>query len=109
VLTIARWRAPSRERRHLSRAVQRYALAEREHFHRAGVVEFHTVAERSALYEQIVDRLRDLERPLPEDALRRLQLILSEPPPVRDYGLRAEQRNARIASVLADLTGTDRG
>ena len=71
MLTVSRvWRAPGRERRRLSREVQRYALAEREHFHRASVVEFDTVAERSALYERIADRLRDLERPLPEDALR---------------------------------------
>jgi hypothetical protein len=103
MLTIARWRAPDRERRRLCREVQRYALAEREHFHRASVVEFDTVAERSALYERIAERLRDLERPLPEDALRELELLLSEPPPVRDYGLNAVRRNERIASVLAEL------
>ena len=105
MLTVTRWRAPGRERRRLCREVQRYALAEREHFHRASVVEFDTVAERSALYERIADRLRDLERPLPEDALRGLELILSEPPPVRDYGLNAVRRNERIAAVLAGLEG----
>lgn len=103
MLTIARWRAPGRERRRLFRDVQRYALAEREHFHRASVVEFDTVAERSALYERIADRLRDLERPLPEDALHDLELFLSEPPPIRDYGLNALRRNERIAAVLAEL------
>jgi hypothetical protein len=105
VFTIVRWHGLSRERRRLSRAVQRYALAEREHYHRAGVVEFDTLAARSALYEQIVDRLQDPDRPLPEGTLRRLQLIISEPPPIRDYGPRAEKRNARIASVLAELDG----
>jgi hypothetical protein len=67
------------------------------------VVEFDTVTERSVLYERIADRLRDLERALPEDALRDLELILSEPPPVRDYGLNAVRRNERIAAVLAEL------
>jgi hypothetical protein len=105
VLTIARWRAPGRDRRRLSRAVQRYALAEREHFHRASVVEFDTVAERSALFERIAERLRDLDRPLPEGALRDLEIILSEQPPVRDYGLNAVRRNERIAAVLAELEG----
>ena len=105
MLTIARWRTPGRERRRLSREVQRYAVAEREHFHQASVVEFDTVAQRSALYERIAERLRDLDRPLPEDALRELELLLSEPPPVRDYGLNAVRRNERIASVLAELEG----
>lgn len=105
VLAIARWRAPGRERRRLSREVESYALAEREHFHRASVVEFDTVAERSDLYERIVARLRDFDRPLPEGPLRRLEVILSEPPPVRDYGLNAVRRNERIASVLAELEG----
>lgn len=103
--TISRWRAPGRERRRLSREVERYAFSEREHFHRASVVEFDTVAERSALYERIADRLRDFDRPLPEDARRDLELILSEPPPVRDYGLNAVRRNERIAVVLAELEG----
>jgi hypothetical protein len=103
VVTIARWRACGRERRRLTREVQRYAHAEREHFHQASVVEFNTVARRSDLYGQIAERLRDLDRPLPEDARRELELILSEPPPVRDYGLNAEKRNERIAAVLAEL------
>ena len=84
---------------------ERYALAEREHFHRASVVEFDTVSERSALYERIADRLRDLDRPLPEDARRDLERLLAEPPPVRDYGLNAVRRNERIAAVLAELEG----
>lgn len=33
----------------------------------------------------------------------RLERLLAEPPPFRDYGVAAKERNARIESILRDL------
>jgi hypothetical protein len=92
-----------RERRRLARRVRAHARAERERYHRAGVIEFDSIAVRTALYEQIARRLDESSRPLAESGLDQLESLLAEPPPVRDYGPRAAARNERIASVLADL------
>jgi hypothetical protein len=101
--TISRWRAPARRRRRLARAVARYAKEERERYHRAGILEFETLAARSALYEEIAQALQAPDRDVSQVALARLRLLLAEQPPVRDYGPRAQERNAHIAAILADL------
>jgi hypothetical protein len=92
---------PARHR--LARAVRRHARDEREHCHRAGVIEFASVAARTALYERIAERLEDTDRPVAALGVERLERLLVETPPFRDYGPRARARNARIESILADL------
>jgi hypothetical protein len=103
VQTISRWRAPARERRRLARAVTRYAREERERYHRGGVLEFETLAARSALYDQIAQVLEDSGSDISKVAMGRLRLLLAEQPPVRDYGVRAQERNDFITAILADL------
>ena len=93
----------ARARRRLAGAVRRRAHDEREHFHRGGVIEFDSIARRTALYERIAQRLEDLDRPVAEPGVGRLERLLVEPPPFRDYGRAAKERNARIESVLGDL------
>jgi hypothetical protein len=83
--------------------VRNYAQSERELYHRARVLELDSVATRATLYDQIAQRLEDGGLPLAETGLRRLEGLMAIPPPVRDYGPRAEERNAHIASILADL------
>jgi hypothetical protein len=100
-------------RRRLARAVRRHARNEREHLHRGGVIEFRSIAARTALYEGIAARLEDLDLPVAVRGIESIERLLAEPAPFRDYGPRAWARNARIGSVLADLeveqtdTGTD--
>ena len=101
--TISRWRAPARERRRLARAVTRYAYQEGEKNHRAGILEFQTLATRSALYDEITAALRDSDCDISQAAIGRLRLLLAEQPPVRDYGPRALERNDHIAAILDDL------
>jgi hypothetical protein len=98
----------ARERRRLSRAVRTRAHEEREHCHRGGVIEFASVARRTALYEGIADRLEELDRPISALGIGQLERLLAEPPPYRDYGAVAKERNARIELVLRALEG-DRG
>lgn len=93
----------ARSRQRLARAVRRHAHDEREHRHRGGVIEFASVAARTALYERIAERLTDLDLPVAARGVGRLERLLAEPAPFRDYGPRARERNARIESVLADL------
>jgi cell fate (sporulation/competence/biofilm development) regulator YmcA (YheA/YmcA/DUF963 family) len=83
--------------------VRAYAQAEHEQYHRAGVLEFDSVSARAALYERIAARIEDTARPLAEEGLRRLEDLIAEIPPVRDYGPRAQDRNELIAAILADL------
>jgi len=92
-----------RTRRRLVRAVERRAEFEHEQCHRGGVVEFESVAARSALYGLIVRRLQDGRSSLPPAGLKELEHLLAEPPPHRDYGANAEARNDRIARVLERL------
>jgi hypothetical protein len=103
VFTFVHRRAQDDERRRLARSVRGYAQAEREEYHRAGVLELGSVAARTALYEQIAERLEGTDGPLPAEPLERLRALIAEPPPIRDYGPRAEERNTRIAAILADL------
>ena len=93
----------ARGRDRLARAVRNHARREREHCHRAGVVEFASVAARTALYDAIAQRLEELDRPIAPRGLARIESLLAEPPPFRDYGPAATARNARIATILADL------
>jgi hypothetical protein len=97
----------ARARRRLARAVRKYAVDERELRHRASVVEFASIAERTALLEQIADRLGDLNRPVAALGVERLEHLLAEPAPFRDYGPAAKDRNERIGSILRSLE-TDR-
>jgi hypothetical protein len=93
----------ARARRRLARAVRNFVVDEREHRHRAGVIEFASIAARTALFAQIADRLEDADRPLAVSGVERLERLLAEPAPFRDYGPAAKQRNARIESILRDL------
>jgi hypothetical protein len=93
----------ARERRRLARGVRTRAHEEREQCHRGGVIEFASVARRTALYERIAERLEDLDHQVAVLGVRRLERLLAEPPPYRDYGAAAKQRNARIESILRDL------
>jgi hypothetical protein len=93
----------ARSRQRLARAVRRHARDEREHRHRGGVIEFASIAARTALYERIAERLADLDLPVAARGIAGLERLLAEPAPFRDYGPRARERNARIESVLADL------
>jgi hypothetical protein len=97
----------ARARRRLADAVRRRAYEEREHCHRGGVIEFASVARRTALYERIAERLQELDRPVGALEVGRLERVLAEPPPFRDYGLAAQERNTRIESILRGLE-TDR-
>lgn len=103
MFTFVHRRTESHERRRLARSVRAYAQAEREEYHRAGVLELGSVTARATLYEQVAERLEAAEDTLPVEPLERLRALIAEPPPVRDYGVRAEERNARIAAILADL------
>ena len=96
----------SRERRKLAQSIRRYSREESEQNHRAGVIQLGTLAARATLYERIGKRLEDADHELSEQGLRDLRLLLSEAPPVRDYGPRAGERNARIAAILAELEGS---
>lgn len=92
-----------RERKWLARRVRAFAHAERDQYHRAGIIEFDSIAIRSALYELIARRLEDSGRTVGKGGLSQLESLLAESPPIRDYGPRAEARNERIASILAEL------
>jgi hypothetical protein len=106
VFTIGHRRTPSRERRKLAQKVRRYSREEHERYHRAGVIQLGTLAARSALYDRITALLEDPESDPSPQGLDDLRLLLSEVPPVRDYGPRAGERNDRIASILAQLEVT---
>jgi hypothetical protein len=55
------------------------------------------------LYERIAKRLEKLDYPVAYRAVEGLERLLAEPPPFRDYGPAAKERNARIESILVDL------
>lgn len=93
----------ARARRRLACAARSRAREERDHCHRGGVIEFASIARRTALYGKIADWLEELDRPVARRGVERLERLLGEPPPFRDYGLAAQERNARIASILRDL------
>ena len=103
MFTFVQRRSVARERRRLAREVRAYAQAEHEQYHRAEVLELDSVAARAALYERIAERIEDSARPLAEEGLRRLENLIAESPPVRDYGPRAQGRNQLITEILADL------
>ncbi len=69
------------------------------------MIEFASIARRTALYERIAERLEELDHPVAALGVGRLERLLAEPPPFRDYGLTAKERNARIESILCDLKG----
>jgi hypothetical protein len=93
MFTFVQRRSVARERRRLAREVRAYAQAEHEQYHRAGVLELDSVAARAALYERIAERIEDISRPLAEESLRRLEHLIGESPPVRDYGPRRAETN----------------
>lgn len=64
---------------------------------------FASIAARTALLMAIADRLDDIDRPVARLGIERLERLLAEPAPFRDYGPRAIERNARINSILEDL------
>jgi cell fate (sporulation/competence/biofilm development) regulator YmcA (YheA/YmcA/DUF963 family) len=103
MFTFGQRRSVARERRRLAREVRAYAQAEHEQYHQAGVLELDSVAARAALYERVAERIEDISRPVAEESLRRLENLIAESPPVRDYGPRAQDRNELIAAILADL------
>jgi hypothetical protein len=90
-------------RTRLARALRAYARDEREESHRSAVIELGSVAERTALLEDLLRRLENTARPVSNAGLEQVERLLAEPLPFRDYGPRAEQRNQRIAAILADL------
>lgn len=97
------WTREGRRRRRLAADVQRRSQEERHHLHHAGVVELDSIRIRTALYETIVLRLWDSSHPASPAALEQVEELLAERPPIRDYGLRAQQRNERIAAVAVAL------
>jgi hypothetical protein len=103
MFTFVQRRSIARERRRLAREVRAYAQTEHEQYHRAGVLELDSVSARAALYERIAERLENAASPLAAEGLRRLEDLMAEAPPVRDYGPRAQDRNELIAAILADL------
>jgi hypothetical protein len=103
MFTFVQRRSVARERRRLAREVRAYAQTEHEQYHRAGILELDSVSARAALYERIAERLEDAACPLAAEGLRRLEDLIGEAPPVRDYGPRAQDRNELIAAILADL------
>jgi hypothetical protein len=92
-----------RRRRRLARELRAYARNEREQSHRASVIELSSVAQRAALLEDLIRRLEDVSRPVSRAGLERLEELLAEPLPFRDYGPRAALRNERIARILVQL------
>jgi len=103
MFTFVQRRSVTRGRRRLAREVRANAQVEHEQYHRAGVLELDSVSARAALYERIAELLEDAARPLAGEGLRRLEDLIAEAPPVRDYGPRAQDRNELIAAILADL------
>src|SRR5262245_3216826 len=91
------WSSEGRRRRRLAAAVRRRSREEHEQLHHGGVVELDSVRIRAALYVVIAERLEDLAQPAAPGALVEVEGLLAEPPPVRDYGMRARGRNERIA------------
>ena len=94
-------------RRRLARDVRRLAQRERDHGHRAGVVEFAVMHSRLELYEQLARRVENRHLPLEPCGVAALEALLQEEPPIRDYGLRARERNERLAGILSDLGGSE--
>lgn len=94
-------------RRRLARQVRRLAQKERDHGHRAGVVEFAVMHSRLELYEHLARHVENRHLPLEPRGVAALEALLQEEPPIRDYGLRARERNERLARILSDLGGTE--
>lgn len=96
-------------RRRLAREVRRLAQRERDHGHRAGVVEFAVMHARLELYDQLARCVENRHRHLPLESrgVAELEALLQEEPPIRDYGLRARERNERLAQILSDLGGPE--
>lgn len=92
-------------RRRLAREVRRLAQTERDHGHRAGVVEFAVMHSRLELYDQLARRVENRRLPLEPRGVAALEALLQEDPPFRDYGLRAQERNERLARIFSDLGG----
>ena len=59
--------------------------------------------QRFELYARLVQRVEDRRCPLRPDGREALECFLREQPPVRDYGVRARARNARIEHLLEEL------
>jgi hypothetical protein len=101
------WTREGRRRRRLAAGVRRRSQEERDHLHHAGVLELDSIRIRTALYETIALRLEDSPQPVTADALEQVEALIAEAPPIRDYGLRAQQRNERIAAVAVALEPAD--
>lgn len=94
-------------RRRLARQVRRLAQRERDHGHRAGVVEFAPMHVRLELYDQLARCVENRHFHLEPRGVAALEALLQEDPPIRDYGLRARERNERLARILSDLGGPE--
>jgi hypothetical protein len=90
-------------RRRIARQVRRLAQRERDHGHRAGVVEFAVMHVRLELYDQLARCVENRHVTLEPRGVAELEALLQEDPPIRDYGLRARERNDRLARILSDL------
>jgi hypothetical protein len=62
---------------------------------------------RLELYEQLARRVENRHQPLDPRGGAALEALLQEEPPIRDYGLRARERNERLARILSDLGGPE--
>ena len=97
-------RISDRERIRLARATRALAAAERNDFHRGGPLILGAISERLELLERIARLLENRDRDIALAGLADLARLVAEtPPPVRDYGLTARERNDRIAGILTEL------
>jgi hypothetical protein len=95
----------ARERSRLARATRALAQAERNEFHHGRVLELGTVARRVELLERIARLLENTMLDVTPDGVVEVERLVHETPRVRDYGPAAQDRNERIAAILADLGG----
>ena len=104
-MSIRSARVSDRERAQLARATRALASAERNDFHRGGPLVLGAISERLELLETIAALLENPKRDVDPVAVPALARLVTDTPPVRDYGAAARQRNERIASILAGLKG----
>jgi len=60
---------------------------------------------RLELYDQLARCVENRHFTLEPRGVSELEALLQEEPPIRDYGLRARERNERLARILSDLGG----
>ncbi len=62
---------------------------------------------RLELYDQLARCVENRHVILEPRGVAELEALLQEDPPIRDYGLRARERNERLARILSDLGGPE--